>query len=389
VDQCLLGGLDPAGDIDPEQKFRKATVSPRNSGRITRSGAVAGGGMRIANRVLQQTAAAVVVTVAFSVAPPTSGADEAVPWSAYAGPQKLVRLPDGRRMNLICMGEGSPVVVLENGLGASAWAFVQYKIARMTRACSYDRAGMGFSDAGPAPRDAAAVVADLHAMLSAADMHGPYVLVGHSMASYFVRLFADLHPKQVAGIVLIDPSLDYDEKRWIAAAPDFKLGSARHPEFMDKCAAAAQAGELKPQSQSYKQCGSNPPKELPPDLASAMIAPYEAPAMYRTEASEFDNIDRDMQETATHRRSYGDIPIIVLTAGEQPNSPTLPLAENEALHLLWKQMRDEMAALSSRGQNRVVPGVGHYIQAERPQVVIDAVDEVIAEARERHAKVGR
>jgi hypothetical protein len=95
--------------------------------------------MGLAKPISRLWMSALLGSVALSAGSPTLGAEGAVPRSAYAGPQKLVRLPDGRLMNLICMGEGSPVVVLENGLGTSAWAFVEYKIARMTRTCSYDR----------------------------------------------------------------------------------------------------------------------------------------------------------------------------------------------------------------------------------------------------------
>lgn len=311
-------------------------------------------------------------------AKPTDGP----PLKPYLTPN-LVRLPDGRRMNLVCMGEGSPTVILENGLGSGGWALTQYKIAKTTRICSYDRAGMGFSDEGKTPRDALAIAADLRALVLSAGLRGPYVLVGHSIGSYFVRLYADLHPKEVAGMVLIDPSIDDQLELLAVIAPktakesgDQVLGQ------MAKCGAAAESGKLKAGTEVYQTCVPQLPANIEPELRAAAITPYLKPAMYRTVKSEAASIERDSSENKAHKRSYGDIPLIVLTAGNPDAGPMTP-SEIRAWAATWKTAHDEMAALSSRGRNDVVPGAGHYIQAQRPQVVIDAVEEVVREVRRR------
>ncbi len=303
----------------------------------------------------------------------------APPWDAYGTPH-LVSLPDGRRMNLICMGSGSPTVILESGLGSHVyvWSFVQYKIAQVTRICAYERAGMGVSDEGPAPRDAKAVDADLDALLRAARLGGPYVLVGHSVGGYAVRLFADLHPKQVAGLVLIDPSIDNQKQLIATIAPRPAPPAGANPP--DPCGAAAQAGQLKPGTDIYKAC-VGAPEWVSPVLRAAIIAQEMRPATYRTMAAEAGAMDQDSAETVANRRTLGDMPLVVLTAGQTANDPSLTDAQNQAWKTLWMQGHDGMAALSSRGQNRVVPGSGHFIQVEKPQVVIDAVEEVVAEVR--------
>jgi len=129
-------------------------------------------------------------------------------WEAYYEHSERVTLPEGRHMRLYCEGAGSPPVVLESGLGSDAedWRFVQDSIAHTTRVCSYDRAGLGGSDPGPIPRDAAAMASDLEHMLAAAKISGPYVLVGHSLGSYDLQLFADVYRRKVAGMVLVDPA---------------------------------------------------------------------------------------------------------------------------------------------------------------------------------------
>jgi len=100
-----------------------------------------------------------------------------------------------------------PTVVMDSGFPGTSlsWTFVQPEVAKFTRACSYDRAGLGWSDAGPMPRTSRQIVEELHALLLNAGVEGPYVLVGHSFGTFTVRLYASTYPDQVAGMVLGDP----------------------------------------------------------------------------------------------------------------------------------------------------------------------------------------
>ena len=132
---------------------------------------------------------------------------------AWAGPPplrgRLVDIGGGRRMHIVCVGPRSdkPLVLLEAGLWgfSAAWDAVQTKLADVgLRSCAYDRAGLGYSDPGPEPRDGLAIVTDLEALLKAADEPGPYILVGHSMGGLHVRYFALRHRDQVKGLVLVD-----------------------------------------------------------------------------------------------------------------------------------------------------------------------------------------
>src|SRR5258706_4916530 len=131
-------------------------------------------------------------------------------WTGFLAGSRPVALLDGRKMNLYCEGKGSPVVVMDAGLGdgATSWRTVQDQIAARTRVCVYDQAGIGRSSPGPEPRDSAAMAGDMAAMLKAAHERGPYLLVGHSAGSVNLRLFAFTHLKDVAGMVLVDPSAD-------------------------------------------------------------------------------------------------------------------------------------------------------------------------------------
>lgn len=323
----------------------------------------------IARAALYLTASLSLTTVAASAATPNAW------WEAYEYHSEHVRLPDGRQMNLFCEGSGSPTVILDSGLGGGAWdwRFVQEAIAKQTRVCSYDRAGIGGSDPGPMPRDTKAIVADLQSMLTAAKLRGPYVMVGHSLGSFDVRYFADRHRRAVAGMVLVDPSADNQNERLAAVIPDYGSLQSRADDRVRRCLTAAESKALKPGASDYRTCVGDPPLDMPQDLTHFHFDYMVDPVHYRTTLSELDSIPQDSIETTAAKRSFGAMPLIVLTADSPGRGP--------AASKVWNQMHDEIAALSTRGVNRQVPNSGHYIQSDAPQVVIEAVKEVVREAR--------
>src|SRR5690349_17168655 len=131
---------------------------------------------------------------------------EAADAKIYLPPGQLVDV-DGHRLHINCMGTGSPTVVIEAGLGdwSTSWAgYVQPEVAKTTRVCTYDRAGLGWSDASSLPSDAAQFAKELHTLLQNANVPGPYVMVGHSLGGLIVRIFAHDYASEVAGVVLVD-----------------------------------------------------------------------------------------------------------------------------------------------------------------------------------------
>jgi pimeloyl-ACP methyl ester carboxylesterase len=311
----------------------------------------------------------------------SSAAAQPVPdpwWARYKDASQQVRLPGGREITLHCEGAGAPVVVLDSGLGdgAASWRKVQGEIARTTKVCAYDRAGLGGSAMGPLPRDTQAIVGDLEALLKAARLRGPYVLVGHSMGSFDVRMYASRNLRKVAGMVLVDPSADDQNDRMAAAMPRMAEIQKAAYATLDRCAGLAIAGMLAPQTPG---CSQPPPPDVPAELRD-WVREGQGPGRFITVKSELDSfMTLDAAQMAKVRRPLGAIPLIVLTG--RPVSPGMTEAETETLHQLWTTMHDEMAALSTAGVNRAVPGSGHYIQIEKPAVVIAAVQEVVEAAR--------
>jgi pimeloyl-ACP methyl ester carboxylesterase len=131
--------------------------------------------------------------------------------AATPPPGRLVDL-GGYRLHLWCTGDGAPAVILDAGLGGTSagWGFVQPEVARFTRVCSYDRAGMGYSDPGPSPRTARRIARELAELLARGGIAGPVVLVGESIAGFYVRVFASDHPERATGLVLVDASHEDD-----------------------------------------------------------------------------------------------------------------------------------------------------------------------------------
>ena len=288
-------------------------------------------------------------------------------------PPVFAKLPDGRRIALYCEGVGTPTVILDSGLGmsASVWRRVQPELAKNTRICSYDRAGYGLSDPGPLPRDARHIAADLDAALHAANLAGPYILVGHSMGGFDMRMYANLNRASVAGMVLVDPSIDGNDKPLIAASAAWARQTAADDQAAMKCIGAAAAGKMKPGDPAYAECGSPPPG-----------SPQTRPEMAQAVLSEQESLDASSDEVASTRIRYGALPLIVLTAGAQfgPESGA-PQADREILLNVWRNGHKQIAESSDTGVERVVEGAPHLIQIVKPGAVIDAVAEVISEAR--------
>src|SRR5215212_5577313 len=165
---------------------------------------------RIGRRVLRgigRTLAALfgLIVVLGLVGASYESAAEAADVRAYPPPGQLVDV-GGYRLHINCVGTGSPTVVIDAGWGdwSGGWSRVQPEAAKTTRVCTYDRAGMGYSEAGPLPRTAEQFAKELHSLLQRADIPGPYVLVGHSMGGAPVRVFAQTYAAEVVGVVLIE-----------------------------------------------------------------------------------------------------------------------------------------------------------------------------------------
>jgi pimeloyl-ACP methyl ester carboxylesterase len=307
----------------------------------------------------------------------------------YTKAQRLVDMDHGRRMNIYCRGTGSPTVVFDAGLGdsSSSWGLVQPTIAARTRACSYDRAGLGFSDPANRAGTARNIAEDLHSLLAAAHIKPPYLLVGHSSSGLSLRVYADRYFNEVVGMVLVDPS---HEDQWVRG---WAIGAPGQREQMNaslaeqaQCLEGAKRGFVK-DTPIYKQCLDYVDEHVSPAINEAQRPIWATPGWQAAFLSERENTPyTSAEQTRATRKQFGDMPIIVLTHAPHAKQQNETLEQADQRTLLWEDLHSQIAAMSTRGINIIVPNAGHYIQFDRPQIVIDAVIQAVAISREKHPR---
>jgi pimeloyl-ACP methyl ester carboxylesterase len=267
------------------------------------------------------------------------------------------------RLHIWCTGSGVPTVVLDTGLGGTAfdWGHVQPDVAKFTRVCSYDRAGMGYSDPGPHPRTSQQIVHELKVLLDSAGVRGPVVLVGASIGGWNVRLFASEHRRRVAGLVLVDARHENQSERmaaigaaenppWVAhiASPVAYLGIARLLNIVPGLPVHSYAHEVRKYVQATRF------------RASALV----------TAANELRYGSVSAAQVRSTRRTL-DIPVVVLSAGER---------RSQVAEVLSALQRDQ-ASLSKMSCHVIAERSGHAIAFGQPEIVVNAIRATVEAAR--------
>lgn len=297
-------------------------------------------------------------------------------------PGRLVDI-GGRRLHLDARGKGKPVVVLEAGIAASSlsWCLIQDRLAAIGTAVSYDRAGLGWSDAAPHSASALDSARDLALTLERAGLDPPFILVGHSFGGLVVRVFEELYPERVAGLVLLDPVTRAewremgDARRKMLARGvalsrrgavlarlgivGFALrlltgGSRRIPKLLARVSAGKGAGVTERLTGEVRKM----PKELWPAIA----AHWSKHQCFRAMADALESLPASVRQLDEARR-LGHLPVTILSAG---TASPLAMGEHE---------RD--AGLSERGDHIVIPRAGHWLQLDAADAVVEAVARVI------------
>ena len=314
-------------------------------------------------------------------------------------PPQLGRSVDigSRTLNLYCSGEGSPTVIFESGGNDPGydWVLVQPKVAGFTRACWYDRAGVGWSDPPPTPRTSATIANDLHVLLTRASIPAPYVLVGQSIGGEYVRVYTAKYPTEVVGLVLVDSS--YPDQR---EPPNMKGLASRLPRPVRQLACLAlpamvRFGLVRWISSGQRQFA---PSEMSLEQQQVFRLLKSRPTAAMTSFAQGCRGSRggaDLPETGTGNPEVdnaarasgklGDRPLIVLTAARyERSSDPVESSASVAFREVWvHQLQADLARLSTRGRQNVVENSGHMIQFEAPDVVVDAVRDVVTAVRGR------
>ena len=306
---------------------------------------------------------------------PSISEDTARWWREYPTGVRTTPIRSGRSLELFCQGKGSPTIILESGLGARmfAWRKVQPVLARRYRVCAYNRAGIGGSSVGPTPRDAVVIVSDLEKLVRRAKLKPPYILVGHSLGGFTMRLFARRNLHRTTGIVLVDPAAEGLLERWEAIATDRVGPYRRLLGRFQRCTAQTDGPDCKPP----------PPDDAPPALHDQWVVRRPA-EWYRTMVSELQPFGPGGRNAAQIRAAGTDleaIPLIVLTADWVPLQEELPQAQRQAALDEVIPRHKAIAGHSRRGIQKFITGTSHDIQLDKPEAVIEAVEQVASMAR--------
>ncbi len=266
---------------------------------------------------------------------------------------------DGLRMHLVCMGQGSPTVILDSGLSDTwlHWYKVQPEVAKLARVCAYDRAGLGWSDPRPGPRTSGVIAKELHTLLRNAGVAPPFVLVGHSRGGLDVMVYASLYRAEVAGMVLVDSSHP-DQNRVLP--PEWRFSGDRWHSDMQRDRALMPFGI--PRLLGW--CGTSLPDRQAAFRAFDCTVQQKLGTM-----AEIEGFDESLEQ-ARAAVSLGDMPLVVIS--EAPSDPAM-----KRYIALFEPLHDDMAHRSSRGRRVIAEGSGHQVHRERPDLVIAAIRDVV------------
>ena len=309
----------------------------------------------------------------------------------YAHPGKLVATTDGARLNFYCMGKGSPAVIIDSGFEdwSPDWTFVQPSVAKFTRVCSYDRAGEGFSAAGPMPRTNVRIAEELHDALHQADIAGPYILVGHAFGGDNVRAFADLYVDDVAGLVLVDADTS-DVEPAVMQADDHRFDGEVLAELRACRDAVATHRPLPPlktrPGEPRQNCAQQFFRGLPEvqwsaGLNAELLKLAETKvALYDAVISEWEQMKWDEAWLQRHRRSLGSRPVRVLTTGNH-GVHFLKDGEHKSAKLLRYEAEIKAAqarwlSLSSDARQIFTRHSSEYVNFDEPDTLVSVIREV-------------
>jgi len=295
------------------------------------------------------------------------------------------------RLHLRCEGDGTPAVIFDAALGGSSlsWSLVQPGVARVTRACAYDRAGFGWSDAGPLPRTAGRIADELRMLLREAGVQPPYILVGHSFGGLVMRLFAARHREEVAGLVLIEPAIP---EEWATPGEPQQVLIARGTRLCEYGAVAAKRGLARAVAALVSLGALGPARamvrmisrgglrrqdegilapiwKLPPEARGVLKQAWTQPKFFEALGSQITTICDSATEVLQIAPSdYGDLPLVVISSATAGGRRL----EADA----------RVARMSARGRHVLAQDSGHWVPLDAPQVVIDAVVGLVRETRE-------
>ena len=295
----------------------------------------------------------------------------------------------GLRLHVVCGGNGEPTVLFESGIAASSlsWTRVLREVATFTRACAYDRAGLGWSDPSRGPRTLARMLFELRGVPAGAATAGPYVFVGHSFGAFLVCAYASQYPSEVAGLVLLDPPSEWHEITreqtrllWGGIQLSRIGGILARLGIVRACLALLTGGApgiprnfvriFGPTAARTLERLVGEVRKLPPDVHPMVQELWCQPKCFRALADHLSALEETAAMVAGVT-SLPDVPLVIVSSGDQPADT---IAKHRAL-----------ARLSSQGDHVIAANSGHWIQFDEPDLVVKIIRDVVDRTRRTNA----
>ena len=286
-------------------------------------------------------------------------------------PGELISVGD-YKFHLLCKGQGSPLVLLENGLWGSYpdWVYIMDGVSKMTKVCSYDRLGIGWSSKNDKPTRASDVVKNLHGLLQVAGLDEPIVLVGFSAGGLYVREYYNQFPEKVVGMMLLDSAHEQQAFRIEHVSKDLSL-----EKF---CRAIAWTGV----GRAFNLFGDYVDKSFSADLHEEQLRAYNRTGFCSGLILQSQGFVQDLFVGKTPNR-LGELPLVVIRAGkpirEQALNDSVPDSFLNEHEKVWPQLQEELSELSTIAKYLVAKNSGHAIQLEQPKIVIEELARMLGE----------
>ena len=283
----------------------------------------------------------------------------------------------GYSMHMYCTGQGSPTLVLSSGLGDdfTSWGRVQPALSRHTRVCSYDRAGFGWSEYRPGPQDAEAIASQLHTLVRSADIARPFVLIGHSVSGIYIRYYAAHYGEDLAGLVFVDGATPLQDDRFTKELVDIERKQRREMPWQKLLMTFGWyrlRGECTTVPQGFESYSAW--------IKADSCIPSQIDAM----ESELDAEHASGEETLS-AGPFGSLPVLILSRDPNVLAPNWPVAISQANSKIWEQMQEQTKHLSGESYRVIAKGSDHYVQNDRPDLLITETASLVDRIRSRQA----
>jgi pimeloyl-ACP methyl ester carboxylesterase len=288
----------------------------------------------------------------------------------------------GYSLHIYCTGEGGPTVVVDAGMGdfSTGWQGIQPEVSRSVRICTYDRAGYGWSDSSPHPRTATQMANELHQLLLNAKIDPPYILVGHSLGGFTVRVFASQYPDEVVGMILVDSGHEDQLER---LPPEYLRLNDRQETYFSMLGFMSRFGILRLMGNSSSGTSMAPPQvaKMPKEVQPLYLMLLSHPSFFDTTLAEL----RSLPETTAQVRatgSLGDLPLMVLSADSIDDAVLQSIGLGDdfpaaQLQQSFHELQAELAALSTKSRHILVKDSTHAINLDQPEVVIQSILDMV------------